>query len=226
MNYTITGDNLQFANIELGPGEEIRATPGNMKYMSGNMTMETTMEGGFLKGLKRSISGASFFLVTFKTAGGTGVVGLGGNVPGKLIDLQVSPGKNWILQRTAYLASQPTVDVDIAFQKKLGSMFFGGEGLVLQRLSGNGIAWASACGDFNVVDLKPGEQYKVSTANMVGWEESVKYDISSIGGFKNVLFGGEGLFVTTLTGPGKIIIPSMSLAELAASLAPYLTSNS
>ncbi|MGI5964746.1 MAG: TIGR00266 family protein [Candidatus Methanomethylophilaceae archaeon] len=226
MRYTITGDNLQFVNIELGPGEEIKATPGNMKYMSGNMEMETKMEGGLLKGLKRSMIGASFFLVTFRPRGGTGVVGLGGNVPGKIIDLQVVPGKNWLLQKTSYIASQPGVDVDIAFQKKLGGAFYGGEGLILQRVSGNGIVWASACGDFNVVDLRPGEQYKISTGNIVGWEESVTYDISSIGGFKNTLFGGEGVFVTTLTGPGKIIIQSMSLAELAASLIPYLPSGS
>lgn len=193
-----------------------------MKYMSGNTRMETSMDGGLWKGLKRSVSGASLFLVTFATEGGTGMVGLGGNVPGKIIDLKVVPGKNWILQRSAYIASQPTVDIDIAFQKKLGSMFFGGEGLILQRISGSGVAWAAACGDFNVVDLKPGEIYKVSTANAVGWEESVKYDISSVGGVKNVLFGGEGLFVTTLTGPGKIIIQSMTVGELAMSIVPYL----
>lgn len=226
LKYTITGDNLQFVNIQLQDGEEIRATPGNMKYMSGNARMDARMEGGFFKGLKRSISGASFFLVTFKTEEGSGVVGLGGNVPGKIIDLNVAPGKNWIMQRSAYIASQPTVDIEIAFQKKIGNIFFGGEGLVLQRISGNGVAWGSACGDFNVVDLKPGEIYKVSTGNVVGWEESVKYDISSVGGIKTALFGGEGLFVTTLTGPGKIIIQSMTLGELAAALIPYLPSNS
>lgn len=224
MRYTITGDNLQFVNIQLDPNETIRATPGNFKYMSGNMRMDAKMEGGFLKGLKRSISGASFFLVNFRSEGGTGVVGLGGNVPGKIIDIKLDGNRNWLLQRTAYIASEPEVDVDIGFQKKLGSIFFGGEGLILQKISGKGVAWASACGDFNVVDLKEGEQYKISTANAVGWEESVKYDISSVGGFKNALFGGEGLFVTTLTGPGRIIIQSMTMAELAASLVPYLPS--
>ena len=128
MRYTITGDNLQFVNIQLDPDETIRATPGNFKYMSGNMRMDTKMEGGLLKGLKRSISGASFFLVNFKSEGGTGVVGLGGNVPGKIIDLKLDGTKTYLLQRSAYLASDPGVDVDIGFQKKLGSIFFGGEG--------------------------------------------------------------------------------------------------
>lgn len=222
MRYTITGDNLQFVNIQLEPDETIRATPGNFKYMSGNMRMDAKMEGGLLKGLKRSISGASFFLVNFKSEGGTGVVGLGGNVPGKIIDLKLDGTKTYLLQRSAYLASDPGVEVDIGFQKKLGSIFFGGEGLVLQKISGKGVAWAAACGDFNVIDLKPGEQYKVSTANAVAWEETVKYDIAAVGGFKNALFGGEGLFVTTLTGPGKIVIQSMTLSELAASLYQYM----
>lgn len=184
--------------------------------------MNTNMEGGFFKGLRRSLSGASFFLVSFSTEGGSGVVGLGGNVPGKIIDLQITPGKNWIMEKSAYLASQPGVSVDMTFQKKFGSMLFGGEGLILQKISGEGVAWGAACGDFNVIDLAPGEVYKVSTANAVGWEESVKYDITSIGGFKDALFGGEGLFVTTLTGPGKVILQSMTLGELARSLIPYL----
>jgi len=222
LKYTITGDNLQFVNIELQQGEEIHAVPGSMKYMSGNTRMETKMEGGLMKGLRRSISGASMFLVKFRTEGGSGVVGLGGGVPGKIIDLHVVPGKNWIMQKTAYLGSQPGVSVDMTFQKKFGGIMFGGEGLILQKVSGNGIAWGSACGDFNVINLGPGEVYKVSTANAVGWEESVQYDITTVGGVKNVLFGGEGLFVTTLTGPGKIILQSMTLGELAASLIPYL----
>jgi uncharacterized protein (TIGR00266 family) len=225
LRYTITGDNLQFVNIELQQGEEICTIPGSMKYMSGNTRMTTGMDGGLVKGLRRSLSGATFFLVRFGVDSGSGVVGLGGNVPGKIIDLQITPGKNWIMEKSAYLASQPGVSVDMTFQKKLGSVLFGGEGLILQKLSGNGVAWGNACGDFNVIDLAPGEMYKVSTANAVGWEESVSYDITSIGGFKNVMFGGEGMFVTTLTGPGKVIIQSMTLGELAGSLIPYLPSS-
>lgn len=221
MRYTITGDNLQFVNVEIGADEELRSCAGAMAYMTGNVTMEAKMEGGLMKGLKRAIGGSSLFLVKYQAHGGTGVVGLGGGVPGKILDVDVGKG-TWIAQRSAYLGSEPTVNLDIAMQKKLGSIFFGGEGLVLQKLSGTGMAFISACGDFNVVDLKAGEQYKVSTANAVAWEESVSYDITAAGGVKTALFGGEGLFVTTLTGPGKIVIQSMSLGELAASLIPYL----
>lgn len=221
MKYTITGDNLQFVNVQLEPGEELRSSSGSMRYMTGNVRMETKMEGGFLKGLKRSISGESFFQVKYRAEGGSGIVGLGGDAPGKIIDIDIGKGA-WIVQKCGYLGAEPTVDLDIALQKKLGGMLFGGEGLILERLSGSGIAFLSACGDFNVVDLKPGEQYKVSTGNAVAWQESVKYDITSTGGVKNALFSGEGLFVTTLTGPGKIVIQSMTIGDLAMAIYPYL----
>ena len=224
MKYTITGDNLQFANVELQPGETFNSVAGAMAYMTGNMRMESKMEGGLFSGVKRMFTGASLFLLQYRTEGGTGVVGLGGKVPGKVLDVNVS-SSSWIVQSSGFLGAEPSVKLDIAFQKKLGSMFFGGEGLILQKLSGNGIAFINACGDFNVIDLKPGEQYKVSTANAVAWESTVSYDISAAGGIKTALFGGEGLFVTTLTGPGKIVIQSMTLNDLAMALYPYLPSD-
>ncbi len=224
MKYTITGDNLQFVNVELSPGEEFHSVAGAMAYMTGNMRMEAVMEGGFMSGLKRTISGSSLFLVKYKPENSTGVVGLGGSVPGKILDIDVGNG-NWIVQKTGYLGAEPSVKLDMAFQKKLGAAFFGGEGLILQKLSGKGMAFVSACGDLNVVELKAGEVYKVSTANAVAWEESVSYDIAAAGGIKTSLFGGEGLFVTTLKGPGKIVIQSMTLSELANALVPYLPSN-
>ncbi|AMK13321.1 hypothetical protein AUP07_0264 [methanogenic archaeon mixed culture ISO4-G1] len=224
MKYTITGDNLQFVNVELSPGEELSSTAGAMAYMTGNMRMEAVMEGGLFAGIKRSLSGSSLFLVKYRPENSTGVVGLGGSVPGKILDIDVSKG-SWIVQKTGYLGSEPTVKLDMAFQKKIGSIFFGGEGLILQKLSGTGMAFINACGDLNVVELKPGEVYKVSTSNAVAWEESVSYDISSAGGIKTAMFGGEGLFVTTLTGPGKIVIQSMTLGDLANALIPYLPSN-
>ena len=225
MKYTITGDNLQFVNVQLENGEEMLSAAGSMRYMTGNMRMEAKMEGGLFKGLKRTISGESLFMLRYHPEGGSGVVGFGGAAPGKIIDLDISQG-TWMVQKTGYLCSQPTVNLDIGFQKKLGSIFFGGEGLILQKLSGTGIAFVAACGDFNVVDLKPGEVYKVSTGNAVAWQDTVKYDISAAGGIKTAMFGGEGLFVTTLTGPGKIIIQSMTLADLANSLIPFLPTDS
>jgi uncharacterized protein (TIGR00266 family) len=224
MKYTITGDNLQFVNVELNPGEQLHSVAGAMAYMTGNMKMEAVLEGGLMSGLKRSLSGSSLFLVKYSTQGGVGVVGLGGSVPGKILDIDVGKGA-WIVQKTGYLGSEPTVKLDMAMQKKLSAAFFGGEGLILQRLSGQGMAFVGACGDLNVVELKAGEQYKVSTSNAVAWEDTVKYDIAAAGGIKTSLFGGEGLFVTTLTGPGKIVIQSLTLQDLATALIPYLPSN-
>ena len=224
MRYTITGDNLQFVNVQLEANEVFQSIAGGMAYMTGNMIMEAKLEGGLLKGIGRTMSGASLFLVHYRSKGGTGIVGLGGSVPGKIVDLDIGKGK-WIVQKTGYLGSQETVDLKMAFQKKLGSIFFGGEGLVLQELSGTGIAFVAACGDFNIIDLKPGEQYKVATAKAVAWQDTVTYDIAAAGGIKTALFGGEGLFVTTLTGPGKIIIQSLTLQDLAFALTPYLPSN-
>ena len=224
MKYTITGDNLQFVNIQIEPGEEISAVGGAMRYMTSNVVMDAKMEGGVMKGLKRMVSGSTLFLAKFHSEGGSGIVGFGGDAPGKIMDLDISKG-TWLVQKSGFLCSQQGVDLDIAFQKKLGSMFFGGEGLIIEKLSGNGIAFIAACGDFNVVDLKPGEQYKVSTGNVVAWEESVKYDIQSAGNLKTSVFGGEGFFVTTLTGPGKIVLQSMTLGHLALALAPYMPNN-
>lgn len=225
MKYTITGDNLQFVNVELQPGEEFNSVAGAMAYMSGNMRMESKMEGGLMAGLKRSLSGASMFFLKYTPQGGVGTIGLAGKAPGKVLDVDVGLG-SWIVQKTGYLGSEPTVKLDMALQKRMGSMLFGGEGLILQRLSGSGRAFIHACGDLNVVDLAPGEQYKVSTSNAVAWEDTVSYDISAVGGLKTALFSGEGLFVTTLTGPGKIVIQSMTLGDLAESLIPYLPQSS
>jgi len=224
MKYTITGDNLQFVNVELAPGEEILSEAGAMTYMTGNMRMETEMTGGLFSGLKRSMSGESLFLVKYRPENSTGIVGFGGHAPGKILDIDVGKGA-WLVQKTGYLASQTSVKLDMAIQKRIGAGFFGGEGFILQKLSGSGIAFIEACGDLVTIDLKPGEMYKVSTSNAVAWEESVKYDISAVGGVKNTLFGGEGLFVTTLTGPGRVVLQSMTLQKLANSLIPYLPKN-
>lgn len=221
MKYTITGDNLQFVNVELQPDEEFHSVAGAMAYMTGNVRMESMMTGGFMQSIKRSLSGASMFLQKYTPQGGVGVIGLAGKAPGKIVDLDISKG-SWLVQSSGFLASEMGVNLDMAIQKKLGTAMFGGEGLIMQRLSGSGMAFIHACGDMNIVDLKPGEMYKVSSANVVAWEDSVKYDFTSVGGVKTALFSGEGLFVTTLTGPGRIIIQSMTLGDLANALVPYL----
>ncbi|HQM66354.1 MAG: TIGR00266 family protein [Methanomassiliicoccales archaeon] len=221
MKYTISGDNLQFVNIEFMPGEMIYSEAGSMVYMSGNVRMETKATGGVLSGLKRAMAGESFFVTNFYADGGPGLVGFAGNVPGKVMAIDLRGGKQWVLQKTAFLAAEASVALDIAFQRKFGAALFGGEGLILQKVYGEGTVFISGAGDFIEYNLLPGQSLKVSTANVAAWEASVSYDIQSLG-VKTALFGGEGLFVTTLTGPGKVVVQSMTMSKLANSILPYL----
>jgi uncharacterized protein (TIGR00266 family) len=222
MKYTITGDNLQIANLEFQPGEIVYGEAGTMVYMSGNVSMEAKMKGGFLKGIKRKLSGESFFMTEFQAQGGTGLAGFGGNVPGKIMAIDLRGGKEWIFQKDVFLCAENSVDLDIAFQRKLGATFFGGEGFILQRTHGEGTVFVHAAGDLVEFDLQPGQVTKVSTAHCVGWESSVQYDIQAAGGIKTALFGGEGLFVTTLQGPGRVVLQSLTAPQLASALAPFL----
>lgn len=222
MRYTITGDNLQFANVEIDPGEMVYAQAGAMAYMTGNVTMTARARGGLLKGLKRAVTGESFFVTEFTSAGGPGVIGFSGDAPGKIMAIDLRGGRQFLLQKSAFLLGEASVDLDIAFQQKLGAMLFGGEGLIIQKATGEGTVFINACGDLVERALGPGEMIRVSTAHVVGWEQSVAYDIASVPGIKTALFGGEGLFVTTLRGPGKVILQSMTLQQLAHSLTPFL----
>ncbi len=222
MEYEITGDNLQLVTLHVQGGETVYAEAGAMNHMSSNMDMQAKAKGGLMKGLKRMVSGESFFITEF-TPQGDGFVAFGGNVPGKIEAIEISPGNEFMAQRDAFLCSENGVDMDIAFTKKLGAGFFGGEGFILQKYSGQGTVFIHACGDFIVKNLQPAETLKVDTGSLVGFESSVQYDITRAGGIKTSLFGGEGLFLTTLTGPGKVIIQSLSISNLAAALAPHLS---
>jgi len=221
MKYSITGDNLQFVNVEFMPGEMIYSEAGSMLYMSGDVRLETKATGGLMSGLKRAMAGESFFVTNFHAEGGPGLVGFGGSVPGKCMAIDLRGGKQWLLQKTAFLAAEAAVSLDIAFQRKFGAALFGGEGLVLQKVQGEGTVFIAGSGDFIEYNLLPGQVMKVSTANVAAWEASVSYDIQSLG-VKTALFGGEGLFVTTMTGPGRIVLQSMTMSKLAASLVPFL----
>jgi len=221
MEYEIIGDNLQLVILHLQGNETVYAEAGVMNHMSSNMDMQAKAKGGLMKGLKRMVTGESFFITEF-TSQGEGFVAFGGNVPGKIEAISIGQGQEFLAQRDAFLCAESGVDMDMAFTKKLGSGLFGGEGFILQKYSGQGTVFIHACGDFVVKELQPGETLKVDTGSLVGFDSSVQYDITRAGGIKTSLFGGEGLFLTTLTGPGKIIIQSLSINNLAAALAPHL----
>jgi uncharacterized protein (TIGR00266 family) len=222
MQYEIIGDNQQMAKIELQPGEGIFAEAGSMVNMSGNMIMESQLKGGVMAGLKRAVTGDSIFLTRFMPREGNGFVCFAGTMTGKIFDVRISPGKEFIAQKSSFLCCEEPVSLDIAFTEKLRAGLFGGEGFILQRMTGDGTAFLHCCGDIIEMDLKEGEVIKVQTGLVVGFGSTVSYDIALAGGITTALFGGEGLFVTTLTGPGKVVLQSMDLAKIAATIFPFL----
>ncbi|NLZ29539.1 MAG: TIGR00266 family protein [Methanomicrobiales archaeon] len=220
MRHEITGDNLQMVTLHLAPGETAFAEAGAMVNMSGNVRMSTNMRGGLFGGLKRVVTGESFFMTEFTPEGGPGFASFAGNVPGKIFALNLTGGE-FIAQKDAFLCSEEGIDLDVAFTKRIRSGLFGGEGFILQRLSGRGTVFLHCCGDIMEMTLAPGEVVRVETGLVVGFESTVDYSIALAGGVKTVLFGGEGLFLTTLTGPGLVVLQSMNLAKLATALMPY-----
>jgi uncharacterized protein (TIGR00266 family) len=222
MKYQIIGDNLQMVKIELAANEGLFAEAGAMVNMSGNMQMESQLKGGILSGFKRVITGESLFLTRFSPDDGSGFVSFAGNVPGKIFPVRLSYGDEFIAQRDSFLCCEEGVVLDIALTKKIRSGLFGGEGFILQKITGPGIVFLHCCGDIIELELKDKEMIKVQTGLVVGFESTVSYDIALVGGITSIIFGGEGLFVTTLSGPGRVILQSMDIAKIAAVIAPFL----
>lgn len=212
MKYSIHGDDMQLVEIALS--EPVRAEPGAMLYMDASVKMDTTTGGGLWKGFKRALTGDRFFISTFS---GKGKVAFGAPYPGKIVPLSMDY-KTYLCQRDSFLCAAKEVDIDVAFTKKLRAGFFGGEGFILQKLSGSGQAFVHAGGTVIEKKLKAGEILKVDTGCIVAFEEQVDYSITFVGGFRNTLFGGEGLFLATLTGPGKVYLQSLPLSRLAQRL--------
>ena len=217
VDYRIYGDDMQLVEIELDPGEGIRAETGAMMYMDEGVEMQTSTGGGMFSGFKRMITGESFFITTFLYNGsGKGHVAFAAPYPGKIIPLQLSQlGGQFLCQKDAFLCAANGIEIEVAFTKKLGVGLFGGEGFILQRLQGDGMAFIHAGGTIVQRQLKQGETVRVDTGCLVALSPSVDYDIKFVGGFKNALFGGEGLFLAHLTGPGLVCLQSLPFSRLA-----------
>jgi len=224
MKYSIIGDNLQMVVMEIQDGEELYGQAGSMVYMSANMDMQAKARGGILKGLGRKLAGESFFMQEYRSLGGPAVVSCSTGMPGKVYPVEISPGMEFMAQKTAFLVAESGVEMSLGFQKKIGAAIFGGEGLVLQKFNGNGTVFVAAFGDFVEMNLAQGQTYKVDTGCVVGFDSTVTFDIQRSGSAKTMLFGGEGLFVTTLTGPGRIILQSGTLRDFAFALMPLIRS--
>jgi uncharacterized protein (TIGR00266 family) len=224
LEYDIQGSNLQIARLHLKPGQEIYAEAGRMIYKTANVQWNTRMSGSSLGekiwgALKRKMMGESLFLTYFQTMT-DGEVGFAGSYPGRIQVFELAAGQSILVQRDAFLFAQSSVQLNLALVRKLGAGFFGGEGFILEKLTGPGTAFIHAGGDFVEFDLKPGETLQIDTGCIVAFDESVSYDIQLVGGIKTAMFGGEGLFLATLTGPGKVIVQSMTLSKMRRELAP------
>ena len=194
-----------------------------MVYKSANVDWQTRMSGQtigdkLMGALRRTVTGESLFLTYFQAHSSEGEVGFAGSYPGKLEAIALGPGQSFLAQRDSFICAEASVQFSVAFTRRLGAGFFGGEGFILEKFTGPGVVFIHAGGDFIHFDLKPGEILQVDTGCIVGFDEGVDYDIQLAGGIKTAIFGGEGLFLATLRGPGKAIVQSMTLSKLRREL--------
>ena len=216
MKSEIKGGNLPVVICTLQSGETMITESGAMSWMSPNMKMETGA-GGVGKAFSRMFSGESIFQNTYTAVGGQGMIAFASSFPGSIIPIDVSKG-DFIVQKSGYLASEPSVELSVAFQKKLGAGFFGGEGFIMQRLHGTGMAFVEIDGYVVEYELAAGQQMLIDTGYLAAMSGSCTMDIQTIKGVGNVLFGGEGLFNTVVTGPGKIYLQTMPISNVASAI--------
>ena len=222
IKYEIEGGSLPVVICYPQAGETLCTQSGAMSWMSPNMEMTTNSGGGIKKALGRLFAGESLFMNEYTCNNGQGMIAFAAALPGKIIPFHVTPGNGIIIQKTGFLAMEKGLDLSIHFQKRFGSGFFGGEGFILQKVSGDGLVFIEIDGYCKEYELAAGEKIIVDSGYLAAMSESCSMDIQSVKGFKNVLFGGEGLFNTVITGPGKVYVQSMPAMTLAQRIIPYL----
>ncbi len=223
LEYSVEGDNLQICRLKLRPGQEVYAEAGKMVYKTTNIEWQTRMSGETLGqklmgALRRTVTGESLFLTYFRCLNGVGEVGFAGDYPGRLEPIPLAAGATVLVQRDSFICAETSVQFGIQFTKRLGAGFFGGEGFILEKFTGPGVVFIHGGGDFVHFHLGAGEVLQVDTGCIVAFDETVDYDIQLAGGIKTALFGGEGLFLATLRGPGKVIVQTMTLSKLRREL--------
>ena len=226
MEYRIEGETLPVVVCQLNAGETMITERGSMSWMSPNMKMETTTNGGLGKALGRMFSGDSIFQNRYTAQGGPGMIAFASSFPGSIRAFTIAPGKELVVQKSGFLASEDSVQLSIFFQKKLGAGFFGGEGFIMQKLSGSGIAFTEFDGHVVEYDLAPGQSIVVDTGYLAAMEATCSMEIQTVPGVKNMVFGGEGVFNTVVNGPGKIILQTLPINVVAGAIRPFMpTSN-
>ena len=226
MRYEIKGETLPVVICQLEGGEKMITEGGGMSWMSPNMLMETTTNGGIGKAFGRMFSGEKMFQNVYTAQGGSGMIAFASSFPGSIKAYEIAPGQEMIFQKSAFLAGEAGVELSVFFNKKFSSGLFGGEGFIMQKISGYGTVFAEFDGHVVEYELQPGQQIVVDTGHLAAMSATCHIEIRSVPGVKNMLFGGEGLFNTVISGPGRVWLQTMPISNVAGILRPYLPSGS
>jgi len=224
MKYEIKGTPLPVVICNLDANETMITEKGSMSWMTPNLKMETTSNGGLGKALGRMFSGEALFQNKYTAEGGPGLIAFASSFPGQILPIQIQPGANMIVQKSAFLASQVGVELSVHFQKKLGAGFFGGEGFIMQKLSGTGLAFVEIDGSVIDYTLQAGQSMLIDTGYLAMMDETVQMSVEAVKGVKNMVFGGEGIFNTKVTGPGRIWIQTMPISNVAGVISQFIPS--
>lgn len=222
MEYKIEGSPMPVVVCQLNAGETMITERGSMSWMSPNMKMETTSNGGIGKALGRMFAGEALFQNRYTAQGGSGMIAFASSFPGDIRVFEISPGKEIVVQKSGFLASEESVQLSVFFQKKVGAGFFGGEGFIMQKLSGSGIVFVEFDGHVMEYELASNQSIVVDTGYLAAMEASCSIDIQTVPGVKNMLFGGEGVFNTVITGPGKVYLQTMPINNVAGAIQPFI----
>ncbi|MCA9979557.1 MAG: TIGR00266 family protein [Anaerolineales bacterium] len=225
MQYKIYGTTFPSLDLILDAGESVFTETGGMAWMTGDIDMMTSTQGSLLKGLARRMAGESLFLTDYTCRQDQALITFTPSAPGHIVTVELGEGESRICQKDAFLVAQSGVDFSIHYRTKLGAGLFGGEGFILQKLTGPGLAWVEIAGEVRAYTLKEGQTMKINPGHIAMYDPSIKYDITRVRGVRNMLFGDEGVFLATLTGPGRVWLQSMTLSSLAGKLRPHLSLN-
>jgi uncharacterized protein (TIGR00266 family) len=227
MQHEIKGDTTPILEVTLSPGDELIAESGELAWMTGPVQLATSMgagqqKGGFLGAAKRAIGGGTFFMTSYTVEGGTGSVVFAAKAPGEIKELHVGNGQEYVVHRHGFVCSERGVELNVHMQKSIGAGLFAGAGFILQRLSGQGLAFVEMTGDVVEIDLAAGDELRVHPGHVALFDASINLELTTVPGIKNKIFGGDGLFLARLTGVGKVWLQSISMSALAAAIQPYL----
>jgi len=227
MDPKIIGTVLPVLELNMQPGDKVFAESGQLAWMSMAIQMQTSttaggQQGGFLGALGRAVAGGTLFMTEYAAAGGPGLLTFSAKLPGQILPMEITPSSGYLVHRHGFMCATPGVQFSIGFQQRLGAGVFGGTGFRMQRLQGQGSAWVELNGEVVTYDLQPGNTLRVHPGHVGMYQESVQFNITTVPGIKNALFGGDGIFLATLTGPGRVWLQSMSMPHLAHAIAEYL----